>query len=242
MARKSSAVIAASPDEAHELRQIAGAKKIVVRHNGIDIESLARLPSPNLLRERWKVAAYERIVLFIGRLSPIKNIEQLITAFGRASIPNGRLVLVGPSEHDYEHQLKITVTREGLKHCVTFAGPLYDDEQKAALAAAHLFVLPSLNESFGNAAGEAVAAGVPVLLTENCGIAPIIHGRAGLAVPLGVDSLSEGLRAMMDPEMRHRMTEGREEVKRELSWDEPIRQTEELYRRIIAEGAPVMHE
>lgn len=48
-------------------------------------------------------------------------------------------------------------------------------------------MLPSRNESFGNAAAEVVAAGVPVLLTDACGIAPpVIHGRAGMAVPLGI--------------------------------------------------------
>ena len=67
-------------------------------------------------------------------------------------------------------------------------------DQKAALALADLLVLPSLNESFGNSAAEAVAAGVPVLLTDTCGIASMIHRRAGLAVPLGVEALAEGLR------------------------------------------------
>ena len=109
-------------------------------------------------------------------------------------------------------------------------------DQKAALAIADVFVLPSLNENFGNAAGEAVAAGVPVLLTETCGIAPLIHKRAGYAVPLGVESLADGLRRMLDPSFRDEMTARREEVKRELSWDEPIAQQIALYERIVAQS------
>ncbi len=106
--------------------------------------------------------------------------------------------------------------------------------QRAALNLADLFVLPSTYESFGNAAGEAVAAGVPVLLTETCGIAPVIHGRAGLAVPLGIDNLAGGMRVMLDPVTRDQFLVKRGEVKRDLSWDERIAQTEELYREILA--------
>jgi glycosyltransferase involved in cell wall biosynthesis len=61
----------------------------------------------------------------------------------------------------------------------------------------------------------------------------LIDRRAGLAVPLGVDSLAEGLKVMLDPAQRDLLTAQREQVKRELSWDEPIRQTEELYLSII---------
>jgi len=132
-------------------------------------------------------------------------------------------------------KLHSIVSERQLERRVTFAGPLYEEEQRAALGLADLFVLPSLNESFGNAAGEAVAAGVPVLLTNTCGIAPLIDGRAGLAVPLGVESLAEGLKVMLDPAQRDALTAQRERVKWELSWDDPVRQTEQLYQRIIEE-------
>ncbi len=107
-------------------------------------------------------------------------------AFAQANLPKARLVLVGPAEEgQYEARLRSLITGRAIAGRVLMPGPLYDDEQRAALASADLFVLPSLNESFGNAAAEAVAAGVPVLLTDTCGIAPLIHQRAGLAVPLG---------------------------------------------------------
>jgi glycosyltransferase involved in cell wall biosynthesis len=61
----------------------------------------------------------------------------------------------------------------------------------------------------------------------------LIDRRAGLAVSLGVESLAKGLKEMLDPAQRDALTSQREQVKRELSWDEPIRQTEELYERIL---------
>jgi hypothetical protein len=73
-----------------------------------------------------------------------------------------------------------------------------------------------------------------VLLTNTCGIAPLIHKRAGLAVPLGIDSLVEGLRVMLNTVDRDQFLVGRDEVKREMSWEEPLRLQEQIYRKILA--------
>jgi glycosyltransferase involved in cell wall biosynthesis len=234
MIRQSQGVIATSKSELKDLQEIVPPDKLAYRPNGIDLERFKNLPPADKLRIRWNLSPQERVVLFIGRISPIKNLEQLIIAFAEADVPKARLLLVGPSlEERYMRKLRSIVSAKQLERRVTFAGPLYEEEQRAALALADLFVLSSLNESFGNAAGEAVAADVPVLLTNTCGIAPLIDRRAGLAVPLGVESLAKGLKVMLDPVQRDALTSQREHVKRELSWDEPIQQTIELYKRIV---------
>ena len=126
------------------------------------------------------------------------------------------------------------IAGRGLERRILLPGPLYGEDKLSALAAAELFVLPSLMESYGNAAAEAVAAGVPVLLTDSCGIAPQIHGRAGLAVPADVRALADGLQRMMeDRASRDGVTSRRGEVLEELSWDEPLAQTEQIYERVI---------
>lgn len=236
MVRDAAAVVVASETEAEDLKAIVKPEKIFRRRNGISIEEFAQLPPGEELKRRSGIENGERVVLYVGRLSPIKNLEQLIHAFERANVRGAKLILVGPGEVAYETRLRALVRQKKLDDRVIFAGPLYDDNQKTAFAAADLFVLSSLNESFGNAAGEAVAANVPVLLTETCGIAPLIHGRAGMAVPLGVASLAEGIRVMLDPVKRERFLVDREQVKRELSWDEPVAQTIGLYERILAES------
>ncbi len=170
-----------------------------MRGNGIDLETFQKLPSPSAFRAQHTVPAGVRLILYMGRISPVKNLKQLILAFHQAHIPNTRLILMGPSlEPEYESQLQKLIKMHGLCETVQLLGPLYGDSKLAALAAADLFVLPSLSESYGNAAAEAVAAGIPVLLTDRCGIAPLIHEKAGLAVALGVESLADGLRQMLE--------------------------------------------
>jgi glycosyltransferase involved in cell wall biosynthesis len=143
------------------------------------------------------------------------------------------LLLAGPLlEPGYETKIRALIKSLHLQDSVRLIGPLYDQDKLAALASADLFVLPSLSESFGNAAAEAVAAGVPVLLTNTCGIAPVIHRRAGLAVPLGVVSIAEGMRIMMGHQ-RDQYLRQREQVPQELACHEPVRQTAELYESIL---------
>ncbi|NJN84510.1 MAG: glycosyltransferase [Caldilineaceae bacterium] len=122
----------------------------------------------------------------------------------------------------------------GVADRVRLTGARYGQDKLAALAAADLFVLPSTFESYGNAAAEAVAAALPVLLSDGCGIAPLIHGRAGLAVPPTVEGLGMGLAALLGDEPRRAaLTRGRADVITQLSWDEPLRQLEGYYRHAV---------
>lgn len=239
MARGAAKVIATSPAEVEELTGLVESEKLVLRRNGIDLDEFQGLPAPAAFQKAHGIAPDERVVLYMGRISPIKNLEMLISAFKRAALARTRLFLVGPSlEPSYEARLKCLITELGLNNQVVLVGPLYNEAKLAALAAADLFVLPSEYESFGNAAAEAVAAGVPVLLTETCGIAPLIHGRAGLAVPVTVEALADGLRIMVEDNANRQAWLGqRDEVLKELSWEAPLQATEELYETIIRRAA-----
>jgi len=235
MARDASYVVATSPREEGELSSLVAADKLVLRRNGLDLSAFADLPSGETFRVRYGIAKDDLLILYVGRISPIKNLDQLVLAFQEAALDKARLVLVGPLlEPDYEASLRALIAELKLSKRVLLSGPLYNEEKLAALSAADLFVLPSHYESYGNAAAEAVAAGIPVLLSEGCGIAPLIHGRAGLAVPATTAALVEGLRIMLEDRVeRQKLTRQRAEVMRELSWDEPLCLAEQVYEKAI---------
>jgi glycosyltransferase involved in cell wall biosynthesis len=94
--------------------------------------------------------------------------------------------------------------------------------------------LPSLNENFGNTAAEAVACGTPVIVTETCGVAPLVNGRAGLVVPVNAAALSQALARLLDDDsLRQRFREGCAGLTRELGWDEPVAIMEQLYSELV---------
>jgi glycosyltransferase involved in cell wall biosynthesis len=124
-------------------------------------------------------------------------------------------------------------TQAGIRTNVQFTGPIFGVSKWAAYRDADVFVLPSQNENFGNTAAEAVAAGTPVIVTEQCGIAPLLKDEAGLVVRHDSTALSEALeRVLNDPEERVRLAAGSRKVAARLGWDEPVRELETLYAKL----------
>jgi len=235
-------VIATAEQERREL--VEGGvpdAKVIVRRNGVEVPE--RLPPAGTFRRQWNIPGEAKLVLFLGRLVSKKSPELMLEAFARwraGSEPRQAsfLVLAGPDEGGgYRQKLETFAARLGFNGGVLFTGPLYDDAKWAAYRDADVFVLPSQNENFGNAAAEAVACGTPVIVTDRCGIAPLVDQRAGLVVPHDREALQAGLaRVLEDEALRQRLRDGCAEVARALSWDEPLAVMETLYAELVAEG------
>lgn len=234
-------VIATSEQEKHEL--VSGgidSARVVVRRNGIDIP--VSLPSAGAFREKWAISPQVRIVLFLGRLVPKKSPDLLLEAFAlwRRETPHTAdsvLVFAGPEERDgYLTRLKSLAVASGIADNVLFTGPLFDDAKWAAYRDANVFVLPSQNENFGNSAAEAMACGTPVIVTDQCGIAPIVDGRAGLVVPHNSRAIATALKLLLDGgSLAGEFRDACPSVVRGLSWEQPLSQMEAIYRDVISE-------
>jgi glycosyltransferase involved in cell wall biosynthesis len=232
-------VVATSIQEQNEL--IEGgvpAEKIVIRRNGI--ESPERLPARGNFRRQWRIPESAPIVLYLGRLVSKKSPDLLLEAFARYRTHTARpavLVLAGPDEGDgYRQQLEVRAGQLGLRDHVLFTGPLYDDAKWMAYRDADLFVLPSQSENFGNTAAEAVVCGTPVLLTDRCGIAALVEGRAGLVVPHECGAITTGLEQLLsDAALQQRLRNGCAEVACELDWAEPLDETEAMYATLAGQ-------
>jgi glycosyltransferase involved in cell wall biosynthesis len=229
-------LIATSEQEKHEL--IGGgidAGRVEVRRNGIDLPS--REPEPGKFRRERGISSDAKVILFLGRLVSKKSPDMLLEAFANWRANSGRgqdavLVLAGPEEHDgFLVKLRSMADHLRIREQVLFAGPLYDDAKWSAYRDADVFVLPSQNENFGNAAGEAAACGTPVIVTDRCGIAPFV-GAAGEVIPHDLGTLEQALGKMLrDPLLRESRRAGCRAFVESLSWEGPLDQTEEMYRR-----------
>jgi glycosyltransferase involved in cell wall biosynthesis len=148
---------------------------------------------------------------------------------------DAQLIIAGPDDDDgCAAELRRLVDEFQLADRVTLTGPLYGQEKLEAFVDADWIVLPSRYESFGNVATEAIACNTPVLVTDQCGIAPLVDGRAGLVVPCDVDGLRAGLRRLIDDKnLREQLRDGCEAVARNLSWEEPVEIMERIYESLL---------
>ncbi|HCX31024.1 MAG TPA: hypothetical protein DHU55_14840 [Blastocatellia bacterium] len=239
-------VIATSETERMELIEGGiGEEKIVLRRNGIDLLEFQTLPAGGAFRARHKLDDSTPLILFLGRISFIKGLDLLIKAFAEVSQihPQARLVIAGPDDADgCAEAIRKAVAEFQLGDRVILSGPLYGNERLEAFVDADIFVLPSRYESFGNVAAESIACGTPTLVTNECGIAPLIDGSAGLVVPCDVDGLRKGMKRLLeDEDLLAQLRSGCAEVAKNLSWEEPVGAMEALYHSLVSEGrAPLL--
>ncbi|MGC1188912.1 MAG: glycosyltransferase [Candidatus Acidiferrales bacterium] len=237
-------IVATAERERHELESGGIApSQIVVRRNGIDAPLL--LPAAGAFRKQWNIAPDAKLVLFLGRIVKKKSPDLALEAFAdwRNQAGDNRagvLVIAGPHEEDhYRRTLESHAARLGLRNAVIFPGALHGDAKWAAYRDADLFVLPSQNENFGNTAGEAVACDTPVLVTDRCGIAPLVQDRAGSVVPFDRVAFAKAFAQLLDDDqLRNRLRAGCAEVARELTWDAPLDEMERVYSSAVAGTRP----
>jgi glycosyltransferase involved in cell wall biosynthesis len=130
-------------------------------------------------------------------------------------------------------RLQQTAARLNLSTRVHFSGPLSGEAKWSAYRDADLFVLPSQNENFGNTAAESVAAGTPVILTDQCGIAPLLDGVAGISVPHSANSLAQTMASLFNhPSLYAQLKSGCATAAQRLDWGQPTREMDSLYRKL----------
>lgn len=194
-----------------------------VIYNGVDVSkfSAARIDATGV-RASYGIGENAFVVGSVGRLAPEKNQMPLIDAVAdlRAKGADVHLMLVG--DGPLRSALQRRVEQRGISGAVTFTGALSD--VRAALKTFDVFVLPSLSETFSNAALEAMAMQVPVILTRTGGASEMIeHGKQGYIVdvselPQQLPELLDRLR--LDSVLRTRMAAAAAaRVQESFSWE-----------------------
>ena len=237
MLREARCLVATSEQELQELAS-AGVprERIFLRRNGVEVP--ATLPARGKFRESLGIPADAKMVLFLGRLSAKKSPELLLEAFAMLPAPaindDTRLLFVGPDEGGMSARLRQLAERLGVASRVVFCGPLFGVAKWEAYRDADAFVLPSQNENFGNTAAEAAAAGTPVVVTEGCGIAPLLAEVAGLVVAHTAEAISRAIaRILSEPGLHAGLAAGGQEASSRLGWGEPAQEMESLYRKLV---------
>jgi glycosyltransferase involved in cell wall biosynthesis len=155
-------------------------------------------------RPRAPGAPFE--LLFIGRIDPVKNLESVIVALAslRSSSLAVHLKVAGEGDAGYVATLKALAARQGIAGAIEWVGNADGERKKQLLLNASAFVLPSHSESFGIAAVEALAAGLPCIVSRQVAVADDIQGGdAGFVTGTDAASIAAGIRTMIARSDRH---------------------------------------
>jgi glycosyltransferase involved in cell wall biosynthesis len=223
-------------------RYMAPDRPIYVIPFGVD---LVRFATPSSPEPRTPNPEPSRPITlgFVKWLKPKYGPDVMIEAFARihAARPNTKLVLAGRGE--MKEQLERRVAELNLQRAVQILGRVDHNDVPALIRSFDIMVMPSVYESetFGVAAIEASAAGVPVVASRVGGVPEaVLHEQTGLLVPpRDVQALADACVALIDnPQRRHEMGEaGRRFVRRYYSWPDNTRLMAEIYRAAL-DGTP----
>lgn len=245
-------IVAVSPADLHQMVGYYSAvqDRIQVVHGGVDTGQFR--PFPADVARTILGLGRERLVLFVGRIQRLKGIDLLLRAFARVvkewpEDPKPRLVVVGgrnPADpNDPEAlemgRLRALSQRLGVLDRVIFQGAVPHSDLPLYYSAVDLVVVPSLYESFGLVALEAMACGAPVVASRVGGLQSTIKdGRTGLLVGRRTpDAFAGAMSAVLrDDALRTSLSEAAVGVAQGFSWSVAAERTLRLYRELVPES------
>jgi glycosyltransferase involved in cell wall biosynthesis len=222
---------ATSAEEAENIRTFGIRAPIAIIPNGIDIPEYTATHSD---------LASRRTLVFMSRLHPKKGLEGLIEAWSRLEQerPDWDLVIAGPDEGGYEVRLKAQAAQAGCRR-ISFTGPVYGSGKADLLKRSDLFVLPTQNENFGLVVGEALAAGIPSIVTKGAPWSGLESEACGWWIDHGLQPLLGALRSATaaSASVRREMgLHGRAWMARDYGWDAIAEEMICVYRWITEDG------
>jgi len=242
-------IVAATVAEMAQLQWLYQADRdnIVVIPPGVDTSHFYPIP-PDEAREFIGAPPDSRILLYVGRIEPLKGVDTLIQAIaklakrGDLSRHNFCMSIVGGEPEANREAMTEEMVRlqnlssdYGLDEFVTFLGRRSQDTLPYYYSAADVVVMPSHYESFGMVALEAMACGTPVVASQVGGLAFLVQdGETGYHIPVGdVDALSDRLAQLLDDDQLHeRISRQAAIFAQDYAWDIVAERVVDVYTEV----------
>jgi glycosyltransferase involved in cell wall biosynthesis len=205
---------------------------------GINVEEYANLPEKGIFRRDYPELEGKFLFLFLGRIDFKKGLDLLCKSFAKIAYlhPDAHLVIAGPDETNYMAKVNGWLSELGVLDRMTYTGMLAGEKKLAAFQDADIFVLSSYTENFGVALVEALASGMPAVITNKINIWQEIDvAKAGLVTDCHDEDFMAGMLSLYtDPDLRAEMGRNARELAREkYDWDKNVELMIKAYLKII---------
>jgi glycosyltransferase involved in cell wall biosynthesis len=216
---------------------VLGNPDAVVIENGVSEQAFAEHSADGFL-DIFPQLLDKRVVLFLGRIHPKKRPDIAIDAFARVArqFPDSVLVLAGPCSEAYRRELAALAESFNIGERTIFTGMLQGRALYGAYRAASIFLLPSMQENFGIAAVEAMAAACPVIISEHVDIRDYVEaGNAGMVCVVSPGAFAAAIvRLLGERQFAHALgNNGRKVAKKFFTWDRAAKKLDQVYRDLV---------
>ena len=243
-------IVAATQAELAQLQWLyqADTRKVAIIPPGVDVSHFYPIPADEA-KEFIGISPQDRMLLFVGRIEPLKGIDTLIEAIAHLRLrgalrPKSLCLSVIGGEPDVSQEslseemsrLQDLRARYGVDDFVAFLGRRGQDTLPYYYSAAEAVVVPSYYESFGMVALEAMASGTPVVASQVGGLAFLVQdGVTGFTVPVDEpDTLADRLQQIIEnPQLREEMGAQAAAFAREYAWEKIAARLVKLYEEVL---------
>ncbi len=236
-----SRIHAASEQEAENIRKLGFLTKIMTVPNGIDIQAFQVTSPQQNLRKNFEIPENAFVLLFFGRIHPVKNLEFLISVTRQLIVRNGEsvmLVIAGPNQHAYAQKISAQIQQAGIESQCRFLGEILADQKHAVYMIGDIFLLPSFSENFAVAVTEALASGLPVIVSKHTPWAEVATYQSGYWLPLEEFLFVEKIESLIqDQALRQEMSNHAKLHAAQYNWQFITRKVITCYQQIIDESS-----
>lgn len=217
-------------------------EKIKVIYHGVKIEKFEKRIQEKFVRQALKKYRISKnYLIFVSTLKPSKNVEGLLEAFKlfkeKWLRDELKLVIVGKRGWMYSN-IFVKTKKLGLEEDVIFTDYIPEREKTILILGAKAFLLPSFWEGFGMDAVNAMALGVPVVVSK-VGSLPEVVGDAGIFVdPYKIESIALGIKKAVEvtPRQREEIIKKGLKQAQKFSWEKAARETFNLFKKATSES------
>lgn len=222
-----------SRETAHSLRNFGVTCPLRVIETGVDVEKFSPKFRCDHTRQKWGVSDDTTVMLYVGRLSPEKEIQLIIQSY--LSIKKSReqkiqLVIVGDGPD------RARLEQMSATHDVIFTGSLSGIALSNAYASANVFVFPSQVETFGNVVLEAMASALPVIAFDAACAKQHVDAQSGWLAPLAdTKQFKQHMSQLPNNRILQQMGQHAMRKVQSLGWQHSVDQLEQALYQVVRE-------
>ena len=228
--QRAKCIHATSEAEYADVRRLGLRQPVAIIPNGIDLPVISNAP---MRPAHTNCTKTKKRLLYLGRVHPVKALDQLVRAWELLgdSTCEWELRIVGPGEAVHVEALRTQVENSGTSN-IFLGNALFGDEKSREYLKASAYVLPSHSENFAMTVAEALAHGLPCVVSKGAPWSGLANHQCGWWVDNDTDSLARSLMQLIKtpPEELSRMgLRGRSWIERDFGWDAIVTQMKQVY-------------
>ncbi|MBE8986213.1 glycosyltransferase [Nostoc sp. LEGE 12450] len=188
------------------------------------------------LRQKFNIPTDEPVILFLSRLHYKKGLEYLIPALSKVTHHRFTFILAGNGTPDYEAQIESLLVSSGLRDRTFVVGFVEGETKDILMQGSDLFVLTSYSENFAVSVLEALAVGVPVLVTPGVALASVVkENQLGYVPDLDVEAIAEALEDYLNnTQIAQKMGErGHQVISEKYTLEKTALQMQQIYQTVL---------